>query len=388
MVFELAEMMADQSFVNEPWPAFTNLRDETPTHVKPLRQSSHATSMVLLSRFDDVRSALRSPAFCHPTASEVAFPDYARYPQVFEAIFSPRAVRSFDGRIRAIARELLAGIVGAGHADFHQALTEPFSSRVLLSLIGFADDEVEALMERKETLVHAEGTGIDDRVAAARVLWSDDVYEHFGALLDRWRRDPDSVATKLLRASFDGRPMTRSELIGELYVYLRAGVLAVTAALDCIITRLAKNAQLQHLARTDSERRPHLIEELLRIDSPVMIAMRRAAQATVCHDVKICQGDLVMLLLGAANTDERQFCDPLTIDLARNKGHLAFSTGVHRCLGAHLARLELSVALDEILRALGTFAIPAGTQVDFTFGTRWAVNLPLEWSRLESDDQA
>jgi cytochrome P450 len=160
---------------------------------------------------------------------------------------------------------------------------------------------------------------------------------------------------------------------------VQAGLGTVTASLDCIITRLATDAELQRTALTQTEQRPRLIEELLRIESPVTMVVRRAAKDMMRHGVTIAEGDLVLLLLGAANTDEREFSDPLTIDTHRNSGHLALAGGMHRCLGAHLARMELSVALEEIFAALGSFAIPAGEHVDFTAGMRSAISLPLEW---------
>jgi cytochrome P450 len=102
----------------------------------------------------------------------------------------------------------------------------------------------------------------------------------------------------------------------------------------------------------------------------------------VMHDVEIAKGDLVMLMLAAANNDDREFEDPLTLDVDRdNVRHMAFGGGVHRCLGSHLARLELAVALEEIFATLGTFKIPDGREVNFVPGIRTAHSLPLEWTR-------
>jgi cytochrome P450 len=171
-----------------------------------------------------------------------------------------------------------------------------------------------------------------------------------------------------------------AELLDVLFSQVQAGVSTITASLDCILTRLAGDAGLQHAARTETPPRARLIEELLRIESPVMMIPRRAAHDTTCHDATINEGDVVLLMLGAANTDERQFSDPLTIDTHRNSGHLAFAAGPHRCLGAHLARMELSVALDEIFAAFDTFAIPAGQHIDFMPAVRSAKQLPLQWA--------
>jgi cytochrome P450 len=113
----------------------------------------------------------------------------------------------------------------------------------------------------------------------------------------------------------------------------------------------------------------------------VSLVLRYATQDMVMHDVEIAKGDMVLLMLGSANNDDREFDDPLTLDVERNNTrHLAFGGGVHRCLGSHLARQELSIALEEIFATLGPFSVPEGEDVDFVPGIRTAHSLPLEWT--------
>ncbi|WP_201377318.1 cytochrome P450, partial [Mycobacterium intracellulare] len=105
-----------------------------------------------------------------------------------------------------------------------------------------------------------------------------------------------------------------------------------------------------------------------------------ATEDMVMHDVKIAKGDMVLLMLGSANNDDREFEDPQTLNFDRNNTrHLAFGGGVHRCLGSHLARQELTIALEEIFAVLGPFRIPEGEEVNFVPGIRTAHSLPLEW---------
>jgi cytochrome P450 len=108
--------------------------------------------------------------------------------------------------------------------------------------------------------------------------------------------------------------------------------------------------------------------------------LRYATEDMVMHDVEIAKGDMVLLMLGSANNDDREFENPQTLDIDRNNTrHLAFGGGVHRCLGSHLARQELMVALEEIFATLGPFSIPAGEEVNFVPGIRTAHSLPLQW---------
>ena len=384
MVADLINLMTDQTHANTPWPTYTHLRDQAPILSVPLTEFGGADSgtLTVLSRFDDVRAALAAPGFRHPVASDSDLQAHASYRRALEQMFAPRSVRSFGERIRSVSRQLLGQTARADYANFHEGFTEPFASRALLSLTGLTDAEVDTLMERKAALSGIEiVTGSEDPVVDLFELWKQDAYGYFDALFDRREKEPaDDLATRLLGISFCGRRLTRDEMISQLCIFVR-GSHSVTAALDCIVTRLATMPDAQRLARAEPAQRPRLIEELLRIDSPVMIAMRRAAHDMVIHDVALGRGDLVMLMLGAANTDERRYDDPLSIDLTRNTGHLSFSGGPHRCLGTHLARLELVVALEEILGTLDTFMIPAGEHVDFTFGVRWAESLPLECAR-------
>ena len=310
--------------------------------------------------------------------------NHAKYRKLLEPLFSPRAVRARADETRSIAQELLAQLAGDGRGDFHGAFTVPFPCRVFLKVVGFPPEDLDQFLVWKDAFVHAEDVAQSDDLNALRELWKKtaiEVYAYFDVLLDRRIAEPaDDLATRLVQAEIDGVPLTRNEMLDILFLQMAAGLDTVTATLDCIITRLAKDADLQKAARGEPEKMRQIVEELLRIESPVSLVLRYATQDMVIHDVEIAKGDLVMLLLAAANNDDREFSDPLTLDVHRdNVRHLAFGGGVHRCLGSHLARLELSVALEEIFAALGPFSIPEGEEVDFVPGIRTAHSLPLEW---------
>jgi cytochrome P450 len=169
-------------------------------------------------------------------------------------------------------------------------------------------------------------------------------------------------------------------MIDILYLQMAAGLDTVTASLDCLVARLAGDIDLQRQARASADERRQLIEELLRVDTPVQMVQRYAAKDMEMHGIHIAAGDMVMLLIGAANTDESAFTDAMRVDPTRdNTRHMAFGGGIHRCLGSHLARLELTVAFDEIFAAFGEFRLADGRQADFMPGIRTAKSLPLQW---------
>jgi cytochrome P450 len=121
------------------------------------------------------------------------------------------------------------------------------------------------------------------------------------------------------------------------------------------------------------------VEELLRWSSPVMVIPRTAAEDITLQDVKIHKGDGVTLVLGAANNDGEAF-GPDEVDFTRDPNkHLAFGGGHHLCLGAHLARLELRVALEELHRRIPEYRLAPGSEVHFSTGIRQAEHLPLVW---------
>jgi cytochrome P450 len=395
MELDLSSMMTDPALANNPWPVYAGLRDHAPAIAAPFSRS-RSGKVVVLSRYEDIRMALSSPELFEANGAnemgqqrpciplDVDPPNHAKYRKLLDPLFSPRAVRAMADETRAIAKEMLAKVVEDGHADFHAAFTVPFPCRVFLNVVGFPAEDLDKFLVWKDAFVHGEDVAQSDDLNVLRELWkrtATEVYAYFDVLLDRRITEPaDDLATRLVQAEIEGAPLTRNEMLDILFLQMAAGLDTVTATLDCVITRLAKDAQLQAAARSESDKMRQIVEELLRIESPVSLVLRYATEDMVMHDVEIAKGDMVLLMLGSANNDDREFDDPQTLDVERNNTrHLAFGGGVHRCLGSHLARQELMVALEEIFAALGPFSIPDGEEVNFVPGIRTAHSLPLEW---------
>jgi cytochrome P450 len=396
MELDLNSWMTDPVIGNNPWPMYAGLRDFAPAVSAPFSRS-RSGNVVILSRYDDVHRALRAPELFEANGAnemgqqrpviplDIDPPEHAKYRKLLDPLFSPRAVAALADDTRAIAREMLAVVTEAGHADFHQAFTVPFPCRVFLNVVGFPADDLDLFLRWKDAFVHGEAVAGSGDLTVLRKLWADtaaEVYAYFDAMLDRRIAEPaDDLATRLVQAEIGEQPLSRNEMLDILFLQMAAGLDTVTATLDCVLTRLARDVDLQTACRGEPERTRQIVEELLRVETPVSLVLRYATQDMVMHDVQIAKGDLVMLLLGAANTDDRVFDDPMTTDINRdNSGHMAFGGGVHRCLGSHLARQELKVALEEIFATLGTFTVPEGQEVNFVPGIRTAVSLPLEWT--------
>lgn len=395
MELDLSSMMTDPALANNPWPVYAGLRDFAPAIKAPFSRSKSG-NVVVLSRYEDIRKALSSPELFQANGAnemgqqrpciplDIDPPNHAKYRKLLEPLFSPRAVRAMADETRAIAKELLANIVEDGRADFHAAFTVPFPCRVFLNVVGFPVEDLDKFLVWKDAFVHGEDVAGSDDLTVLRELWkrtATEVYAYFDILLDRRIAEPaDDLATRLVQAELEGAPLTRNEMLDILFLQMAAGLDTVTATLDCVITRLAKDADLQAAARSNPEKMRQIVEELLRIETPVSLVLRYATEDMVMHDVEINKGDMVLLMLGSANNDDREFDDPSTLDADRNNTrHLAFGGGVHRCLGSHLARQELMIAIEEIFATLGPFNVPEGEEVNFVPGIRTAHSLPLEW---------
>jgi len=396
MEIDLNSWMTDPVIGNDPWPMYAGLRDFAPVVSAPFSRS-RSGNVVILSRYEDVHMALRAPELFEANGAnemgqqrpviplDIDPPEHAKYRKLLDPLFSPRAVAALANDTRAIAKEMLAKIAESGQADFHEAFTVPFPCRVFLNVVGFPADDLDLFLRWKDAFVHGEAVAGSNDLTVLRELWAAtaaEVYAYFDAMLDRRIADPaDDLATRLVQAEIGDQPLTRNEMLDILFLQMAAGLDTVTATLDCVLTRLARDVELQKACRGEPERTRQIVEELLRVETPVSLVLRYATQDMVMHDVQIAKGDLVMLLLGAANTDDRVFDEPMTTDINRdNSRHMAFGGGVHRCLGSHLARQELKVALEEIFATLGTFTIPQGQEVNFIPGIRTAVSLPLQWA--------
>ena len=175
----------------------------------------------------------------------------------------------------------------------------------------------------------------------------------------------------------DGEPLSEPELLGMSHLLLIGGLDTVTATLDCMIAFLATHPDHRREIVDHPDRIPAAVEEMLRWLTPVMVVPRSIAQDVELRGVQLKAGDSVQLVLGSANDDEDEF-GPSEVDFSRDPNrHLAFGGSHHLCLGAHLARLELRVALDEFHRRIPDYKIADGAEIHYSLGIRQAEHLPL-----------
>jgi cytochrome P450 len=209
---------------------------------------------------------------------------------------------------------------------------------------------------------------------------ADSIYAYFEQVIEERRAGEkrDDLLSHFVYAEVDGSRLTDEEILDICFLFLIAGLDTVTASLDCFFRYLAEHPEDRHKIVDEPAGVPAMVEEMLRWETPVMGCARVATRDTEIGNFAVSEGEQVMALFGAANLDETEFPDAgnLVWDRDANR-HLAFGGGIHRCLGSHLARLELRVALREWHRRIPDYSLKPGVVLNFTAGIRTLDSFPM-----------
>jgi cytochrome P450 len=382
------EGYVDQSVAGlaEPQPMYKMLRESSPVF-RPGPEGP-----VVLSRLADIEMALkRTDVFSSNMDAvdlgnvrpliplQVDPPEHAKYRRILDPLFTPREMASREPAVTALVNEMIDRFADRGECDFHAEFAVPLPCTVFLQLLGLPLEDLEKFLAWKDDVIRPEGAGgfKEHREAAAPA--AQQIYEYFGRAIDDHIANPrGDVLSALIASNIAGEPLSREELLDICFLFLIAGLDTVTDSLDCFFVYLAQHPDQRHLLIEQPDILPGAIEELLRWETPVPGVARVALEDVEVGGCPISKGERVSPLLGAANTDPAEFDDPDVVDFARSPNrHRAFGGGPHRCLGSHLARLELRVALREFHRRIPDYAIRKGTELKYTSALRSVESLPL-----------
>jgi cytochrome P450 len=307
-------------------------------------------------------------------------PEHRSYRKILDPLFAPKQVASLEDRTRALVRDLIAGVVDDGRCNFHDAIAEPLPTTVFLELLGLPLARRKEFIELKDGIIRPPTTDLEERT---RII--DETGARIYAVLEevlqeRTTAPRDDFISGFLEAEVDGHRLTHDEIIDIGYLFFLAGLDTVTASLDCFLSYLAQHPDHRRAVAGNPSLIPHAIEEMLRWETPVQGVVRITTRDTELAGCPIGKGTTVQVVLGSANTDETTWDAADTIDFGRavNK-HLAFGGGAHRCLGSHLARMELRVALEEWHVAVPEYSLADGVELRYTQGLRQVENLELVW---------
>jgi cytochrome P450 len=392
-----AMLVFSQHAADAPHEAYRQLREGCPV----ARSNFAGHPAVYLSRYDDVLWALRHPEIFSSAVDALSIgqeqpliplqvdpPEHTRYRRLLNPEFVPRKIAELESDVRVLVNGILDTFVDRGHCDFHDEFATPLPSTIFLRLMGLPQADLPMFLQWRDDIVRPD-VAPNDLEAAERVraAASHAINDYFERSIETRRRIPDDgLLSRLVQSEIDGEHLTQTELLGISHLMLLGGLDTVTATLDCMVAYLAAHPERRRRLVEDPSLVPAAVEELLRRESPVMVVLRILTRDVSIGGMELCAGSHVTLLIGAANADGREFADGDGVDIDRDPNrHLAFGAGNHLCLGAHLARLELCVALEELHRRVPDYRIADGAEIHYSPGIRQADHLPLVFEPARHD---
>jgi len=310
-------------------------------------------------------------------------PRHRDYRKILDPLFAPQRMRAREDAVTRLVNDLIDGFGGAEEIDFARQFSTPFPSQVFLTLFGLPLDELPTFLAMKDGVIrpdHVVGHEFGHpETDAHQQATADSIYAYFERVLDeRAGEERDDLLSHFLHAEVDGDRLTREDILDICFLFLIAGLDTVTASLDCFYGHLAEDDAARHRLVDDPDSIPTVVEELLRWETPVMAVARVATEDVEVGGCPVSAGEHVMAIIGAANVDDAEFegAGELRWDREVNR-HLAFGGGIHRCLGSHLARLELRVALREWHRRIPEYRVKPGAELVYTAGIRTLASFPM-----------
>ncbi len=279
--------------------------------------------------------------------------------------FAPKEIAKLEGRTRAVCRSLLDAIGDASECDGAVQYAQHIPVRVIAHMLGVPEDDGD-LFRKWIHMMLVEGV----RNPAATQLAAEEQNAYFGKQVAMRRANPgDDLVSFLLAAQFDGKPLSMPHIIGTLRLILIAGIDTTWSGIGASLWHLAAHPQDRARLVADPGLMPTAIEEFLRAYAPVTMA-REVIKETTVGGCPFKPGGQVVLSFPAANRDPAKFpaADQVLIDRAVNP-HAAFGLGRHRCLGSNLARMEMTIAIEEWLARFPDFALTAGKKTTWSEGT-------------------
>ncbi|MDH6140877.1 MULTISPECIES: cytochrome P450 [Kitasatospora] len=362
-------------FIAHPYDVYAELRADAPVVFH------EATGQWLVSRHADVSALLRdrrlgrtyTHRFGHeefgrtpPDPAHEPFhtlngnglldlegPDHTRIRRLVAKAFTPRMVEALRPTVARLADELVTGLLEEGGGDLISAVAEPLPVAVIAEMLGVPAADRHLLRPWSAAITGMfelnPSTGTAERAVRASVEFSD----YLRALIGERRAAPgEDLVSALIAAQEDGDALSEQELVSTCVLLLNAGHEATVNTTGNGWWALLRNPAQLALLRSDVDAHlPTAIEELMRFDTPLQMFERWVLEDIEVAGVRIPRGSELALLFGSANRDEARFADPERLDVTRaDNPHISFGAGIHYCLGAPLARLELAESFGALLR--------------------------------------
>ncbi len=383
---------------NDPRGYYERLRAKCPvdfeTHQSAANGAGGITTAAVLSRAD-IEEVLRNTDIF---SSEMPImgsqepviplgvdpPLHSMYRRVLDPLFSPKKMAVLQPKVADAVNEMIDSFIENGEVDFSEAIAVPLPCLMFLELLGLPGAELDEMVRWKDIMIRPEiVAGSAEAGMALQAQTAGEIYGRFGAEMEKRRNAPtDDLISYFMSATVeDGRNLTDSEILRILFLLLAAGLDTVTISLQAIFNYLATHPEAQQLIHDDPDQIDNVIEELLRWETPVQTLTRIAKVDTELSGCPIAAGTHMIAALPSGNVNE-EYPETLTVDLTRgDKAHLSFGGGNHRCLGSHLARMELRTVLREWHKRIPFYSIKPGTDIEWVASTLRGIDyLPLVWT--------
>lgn len=383
----------DWDLHDDPYETYRRLRDEAPAYWNP------DLEFWVLSRFEDVLEGFRDyetfissegialesrrgGARGAAMMIEVDPPDHTVLRKTVNRVFTVRRVAELEQATRDIVRDYIDAFAGRGEADLVAELTGPFPMDVISAVIGVPDEDREMLRQFADKLLIRE-----DGEMKIPDITIEGMFELLGYFQDDMSRRRDGhgsgLFTELAQLEVDGRRLTDQELLGFCLLFVVAGHETTTKMVANAVELLSRHRDQRDLLVADPTLIPGAVEEVLRFHNSTQYMHRTCSRTHTIHGQTMHEGDSVLMLIGAANHDEREFGPTAeAFDITRRpERNLAFGYGAHYCLGASLARMEGRVALEEIFLRMPDIDVDHDAKVRFHSGnvTGWT-SLPVRFT--------
>ena len=353
--------------VRNPYPELAEARRATPVQRldSSLMPHEEGQEVFFVYRHDDIAQVLRDgdtfssahiidlimgPIMGEHIMLGMDDPQHRRYRALVSTAFRQKVLTQWEHEVfGAIADELIDTFATRGRAELVREFDFPYPTKVISGILGLPREDY-LQFQRWSTAILSFFTKLDEAITASR-----EVKEYMAVILQDRRREPrEDLISELAQAELDGEHLTDEEIFSFLRLLLPAGVETTYRSLGNLLFSLLSAPEQLEAVHADRSLIPQAIEEALRLETPLLSITRLATTDSEVGGVAIPAGSTVMLMLAAANRDEERYAEPDRFDIFRMnpKPHISFGQGPHACLGTHLARIEMRVAVNLLLDRL------------------------------------
>jgi len=310
-------------------------------------------------------------------------PEHTKWRRLLGPLFTPARAAAMKDDVRALAVNLIDELADADHCDFVTDYAKKFPTTIFLRIMGLPQSELDKFLRWEFVILH--GNEETDPTREKAMIAMGEVAQYFSEAIADARKNTNAgeidVISQAVRWEIDGAPIPDTDVLSLCMLMLLAGMDTVAAQLSYMFYTLATQPELRQKIVDDPSIIPAAVEEFLRAH-PIVQPGRKVLHDEEFQGCSLKKGNMVLFPLAAAGRDPQQYDRPSEVDFDRGPfRHISFGVGPHRCLGSHLARVELTVALEEWHRRIPHYRLGEGEPiVEHRSGVYGLNNLPLTWS--------